>query len=114
MLLLWDISVIRRTCIRTSVSQKHYRIIKLSIFAEVQCKTRWPFPKNSHVGVLCDEKYFLSGPEAERKERWDLADAVSFLKEFMNHNQKMKYILAESHHLVKCKNLLNVKEMQTC
>jgi len=32
----------------------------------------------------------------------------------MNHNEKMKHNLAESHHLVKCKNLLNVKKVQTC
>jgi hypothetical protein len=100
--------------VRLRTYQHPCRIIKLSIFVEVQCKTWWPFPKNSHVRVLCDEKFTLSGSESERKERWNLADAVSLLNGFMNHSQKMIHYLAESHHLVKRENLFNIKKVQTC
>jgi intracellular sulfur oxidation DsrE/DsrF family protein len=63
---------------------------------------------------ICDEKYSPSGSEAKRKEKLYLADAVSFLNEFMRQNQKINHNVEESHQLVKCKNSLNAKKVQTC
>ncbi|XP_050317413.1 uncharacterized protein LOC126751299 [Bactrocera neohumeralis] len=76
------------------ITEKLWEEIATEMNSEVAaCKNKWINLRNSYSRYLREEKNKPSRSSGKQKRKWYLADAMSFLKEFVHQHRDMSSIL---------------------